>query len=114
MLPPTPLHYILDAQGEPVPCDDVVAWGRWFDRSQRTGERIVAQSRDEGDVGDGVLVSTVFLGLDHNFKNAGPPVLWETLVMGGALDGKMDRYTSKAAAVAGHARICQLVNQTRA
>lgn len=33
-------------------------------------------------------ISTVFLGIDHNYSNAGPPVLWETMIFGGppALD----------------------------
>lgn len=47
-------------------------------------------------------VSTVFLGLDHA-HNGGPPVLWETMVFGGDLDGEQERYTSRADAVAGHA-----------
>lgn len=52
-----------------------------------------------------VMVSTVFLGLDHsfNFMDSGhAPVLWETMVFGGPVDQEMDRYTSLEAAKAGH------------
>lgn len=84
--------YILDADGNPVPCDDLMTWGRWIE----DGNRTVAKTY----VGD-VLVSTVFLGLNHQ-RGEGPPVLWETRVFGGKLDGEMHRYTSRADALKGH------------
>lgn len=52
-------------------------------------------------VGD-ARVSTVFLGLDHGWGE-GPPVLYETMVFGGPLDGECERYCTRAEAVAGHA-----------
>jgi hypothetical protein len=52
----------------------------------------------------------VFLGLDHNFGQ-GPPVLWETLVFGTSMDGEMRRYTSREAAVAGHADMLDAVRK---
>ena len=88
-------RYILDETGEPVPCPDLLTWGRWFEASQ---DRHVA--RDE--IGD-VLISTVFLGLDHGWGR-GPPVLWETMVFGGKLDEQQERYVSRADALAGHTR----------
>ena len=65
--------YILNEQGVPVVEPDLMKWGRWF--SDRRDQRIVKQEM----VGD-LKVSTVFLGLDHNFSPKGPPVLWETMV----------------------------------
>jgi hypothetical protein len=81
-----------------------------------TTRRHVAEDLDEGlaedaDPAKRIRVSTVFLGLDHAFRG-GPPVLWETMVFGGVLDGEMDRYTSKAAAFAGHQAMCRRVNET--
>jgi hypothetical protein len=103
-------RYILDEHGQPVPCDDLMEWGRFMANIDR---RRVAQDMDEGDEsGAHVRVSTVFLGLDHNFFGDGPPVLWETLVFGGLLDGEMDRYTSLAAAFEGHQEICARVRAT--
>jgi hypothetical protein len=98
-------RYILDEHGQPVPCDDLMTWGRWME----DGHRHVAKDRDEGPDGGEVLVSTVFLGLDHRFGGDGPPVLWETLVFGGALNGEMARYTSLADALAGHQAMCAKV-----
>jgi len=86
------LQYILDADGEPQPCDDLRTWGEFM----QTGDRIVAQET----IGE-TKVSTVFLGIDHQFGQ-GPPVLWETMVFGGPLDGECDRYTTKAGAHDGH------------
>ena len=59
-------------------------------------DKIVAKDQ----VGD-VLVSTVFLGLDHAF-NEDRPVLFETLVFGGERDQDMWRYHTWQEAVAGH------------
>jgi hypothetical protein len=101
-------RYILDEHGQPVPCEDLATWAQWFE----TADRRVAQDLDEGDEGDAgkkVRVSTVFLGLDHNW-GGGPPILWETLVFGGALDGEMARYTSLADALAGHQAMCARVS----
>ena len=61
--------YILDGH-RAVPEDDVIKWATWF----KKGDRVVAKSR----VG-GWEVSTVFLGLDHQFGH-GPPLLFETMV----------------------------------
>jgi hypothetical protein len=100
-------RYILDEHGQPVPCEDLATWAQWFE----TADRRVAQDLDEGDAGKKVRVSTVFLGLDHRFGD-GPPILWETLVFGGALDGEMARYTSLADALAGHQAMCARVSET--
>jgi len=51
-----------------------------------------------------VGVSTVFLVIDHGFDD-GPPVLWETMIFGGVLDGACERYASEADAREGHARL---------
>jgi len=77
--------YILDDKGEPVVEDCLYRWGMWFETHSHN--RIVNQEW----VGS-YKVSTVFLGLDHNWSPHGPPVLWETMVFGyGPLDSEMDR-----------------------
>lgn len=98
-----PGYWILDERGEPVPAD-AETWGFWFE----SADRHVA---DDADEQTGWRVSTVFIGLDHNFSNAGPPVLWETLVFGGPLDGEMERYTSRADALEGHRAMCARVTE---
>jgi hypothetical protein len=47
-------------------------------------------------------VSTVFLGLNHNFGR-GEPLLFETMIFGGPLAGEMSRYCTYNEAERGHA-----------
>jgi len=96
------LKFILDAHGEPVVEPDLLTWARWFE----TANRIVRQ-----DTIGTAKVSTVFLGLDHNFfpDDDAAPVLWESMIFGGPLDQEQRRYTSKAEALVGHEELCALV-----
>lgn len=56
---------------------------------------------------DGCWVSTVWLGLNHNFDPDGAPLIFETMVFpSGQWDAiDCDRYTDEASALAGHARM---------
>lgn len=96
--------YILNDEGEPVPEPDLMKWGAWFEPNR--ARRIVRQD----DVGD-ILVSTVFLALDHDHSLQGPPILWETMIFGGPHDQYQERYTSKDAALEGHAKALALAQQ---
>ncbi len=84
-------HYIL--QGKITVPVGMMKWARWF----QDADRHVAK-----DEFDGVEVSTVFLGLDHNWLG-GAPLLFETMVFtdieGG---GDMWRYSTWEQAEAGH------------
>lgn len=60
---------------------------------------------------DDVEVSTVWLGLDHSFGLGGPPLIFETLVFGGPMDGEMDRYPTLDAAQAGHDQMVAAVRE---
>ena len=53
---------------------------------------------------NGYSVSTVWMGLDHNF-GAGRPLIFETMVFSDGLTGDVDcdRYSTEAEAMAGHA-----------
>ncbi len=95
-------QYILDGH-EPVVCEDILEWARWFEKSSEA--RCVADDQ----VG-GAWVSTVFLGLDHSF-GPGPPVLFETMVFEGPLDGTEDRYSTWQEAEEGHRRMVALVKK---
>lgn len=61
-----------------------------------------------------VLISTVFLAIDHAFGD-GPPVLYETMVFGSDANAedRQWRYTTRAKAVCGHAAIVKLVQHKR-
>jgi len=68
-------------------------WGQWFETADR-------QVRDT--FRDDVRVSTVFLGLDHNFDDDGPPVLFETMVFINGSGDEIERYRTWDEAVRGH------------
>ena len=63
--------------------------------------------------GAGVQVSTVFLGIDHNWTGQGRPILFETMVFGGGevWEDVQQRYRTWQEAQEGHAIICQLVRR---
>lgn len=65
--------WILNSHGIPVPCDDDEKWSRWF--NDINNRRI-----EETKLENGYVISTVFLGIDHNFWGRGFPVLYETML----------------------------------
>lgn len=79
------MWYILDEFDNPVPADCLEA-AAWMDNDKRIVQKT--------NVSKDVLLSTVFLCLDHSFSNK-KPVLYESLWFGGPLDGNMRRYFHK-------------------
>ena len=65
-------EYILEGH-TPVLASDLRIWGQWFESAGQ--DRVVKQEHVLGGL---CWVSTVFLGLDHNFFG-GPPLLFETM-----------------------------------
>ena len=104
------LHYVLDDK-KPVRAD-LMQWAQWF----KSADRRVAKT----SVG-GRSVSTVFLGIDHNFDMDGPPILFETMVFHKD-DGNDDPWHdyqvrhpgSWEQAEEGHRRLVQLVKDNPA
>ena len=90
-------RYIL-VDNKPVLETDLLKWAAWFEG--RVERRIVQQHRFYGYPFR--LVSTVFLGLDHNFFSEGPPILWETMIFGGHMNDFQQRYSSLEEAMKGH------------
>jgi hypothetical protein len=90
--------YILEGH-EPVPCPDLITWGKWF----QTADRHVAKT----EIGD-ANVSTVFLGLNHQW-GSGPPLLFETMIFGGPHADYQERCSTWNEAEAMHQRACDLV-----
>lgn len=90
-------RYILE-NGKPVPCEDLMKWAKWFE---------TAKDRHVGNTVKGnVRVSTIFLGLDHRFGD-GKPLLFETMVFGGLLNGSQERYSTIEEAQKGHKKYCK-------
>lgn len=90
--------FILDGK-RPVPCDNLLKWAMWFESSER---HVARDATGNGDV------STIFLGIDHQFDQ-GPPLLFETLVFGGTRDGYMERCATWEEAEVQHARVVKMV-----
>lgn len=89
------MFYALDAENRPYEVNSIFEWATWFEDANR----IV----DYTQITSEVTVSTVFLGLDHRFPpDTGPPLLFETLIFGGELDGDGNRYSSWDDAETGH------------
>jgi len=93
--------FILD--GHKVVPTDLDTWSRWFQRANRK----VASDH----IGD-ILISTVFLGLDHSY-GSGPPLLFETMIFGGPHDQYQERYTTWEEAEAGHAKALEIVKEQK-
>jgi len=88
------MFYILEGH-EPTPVDDVLAWGNFL---TDIDARRVAYTEVPGG-----YVSTVFIGLDHNFTSDGPPLLFETMIFGGPHTDYQQRYATWDEAEQGHA-----------
>jgi len=87
--------YILDGK-TPVQCDDIMTWGKWF----QSADRHINRTKQND-----VLVSTVFLGLDHSFGD-GPPQLFETMVFRGEDEEGCERCSTWEEAEAQHEKMC--------
>jgi hypothetical protein len=68
------------------------------------------------EINDKCYVSTVFIGLDHNW-DGGDPLLFETMIFGGPLDQYQERYSTWEQAERGHEeavtearKVCAQVN----
>ena len=83
----------------PVECPDLHTWGKWMETADRHVDRT--------EITPEIEVSTVFLGLDHNWGE-GSPVLFETMIFGGTHAEEQDRYTTWEDAEAGHKRAVAL------
>jgi hypothetical protein len=97
--------YILDGK-TPKPVSDLFVWGRWFQKA----DRHVAVT----ELTNGSHVSTVFLGIDHNyFFERGPPLLFETMIFGGEHDQYQARCSTWDEAELMHAEGVQVAHSGR-
>ena len=90
-------HFILeDRKIVPV---DLMTWASWFETAERhIGSDMIGK----------IHVSTVFLGIDHNFGE-GDPILFETMIFGGKHDEYQERYSTYEEAEKGHQKAIKLV-----
>lgn len=93
------MYYKQNPDGTVEPIDNVVSWARDLSDRQVANDELTEK----------VQISTVFLGMDHNFIGKGDPILWETMIFGGKHDGYQERYTSREEALIGHQKAIDLV-----
>lgn len=94
------LHY--DRDGQPISFE---RWAELFELHDRhIGDDYIGTYR----------VSTVWIGLDHNFGMTGPPLIFESMVFaaGTAYDMDCRRYATEADAQAGHDELVLLLRAT--
>lgn len=84
-----------DRQGEPIPMRVATEYLEDYDY------KVVKQDVFVYD-GEPVKVSTVWLGLDHNWMPEGAPKIFETMIFGGKLDLDQWRYSTEEQALDGH------------
>ena len=77
------MNYILKGR-KTEPCSNLLEWARWFETADRIVKReVVFAKENNGKTKREVTISTVFLGIDHNFSKSGRPILFETMIFGG-------------------------------
>lgn len=91
--------WILDADHQPIPATML----QWAEQLSDINARIVRKSR----IGE-VEVSTVFIGLDHRWLGKGPPLIFETMIFGGAQDSTTWRCSTWDEALLQHRKACQV------
>ena len=96
--------------GQPL---DLMSWAQMLEERGNDYRRVA-----EDTVGP-YWISTVWLGLDHNFMRGGPPLIFETMVFHSGEDGPkadldidMDRYSTEEQALAGHEAFVTLIRAT--
>jgi len=81
-----------------VPCEDIRKWGRFLEDWKT---RRVART----NLPDGGFISTVFMGIDHQLDDNGPPLLFETIIFNGNEYTDIWRYFTWDEAIEGHQRV---------
>ncbi len=95
-----------DKEGKPL---DLMEWANLFEdfEYRQVGDSLV----------DGIRVSTVWLGLDHNFGRVGPPLIFETMMFDWKDDNRGQdfqwRYSTLEQAQAGHANAVKQMENER-
>lgn len=97
------MYYKLNEAKEPVKCD-LMEWSNMFENDDR---------RVAFDAIEGKEVSTVFLGLDHNYFG-GKPLLFETMVFdeGESSEHYCLRYSTYEQALKGHQEAIEWVKES--
>ncbi len=95
------MRYILEGH-TPVLEPSVLVWAKWMENNDRIIARDTGNFTLHGKDPRDIMVSTVFLGLDHSF-GGDIPILFETMVFfDDGEDIAQERYCTWDEAVVGH------------
>ena len=83
---------------KPVMCANIIEWA---EKMKSVNCRVALDETKK------IKVSTVFLGMDHNWGE-GPPLLFKTMIFGGKNDEYQERYSTWEEAEEGHKKACKL------
>ena len=97
--------YYIITSGRIEAVEDVKAWAIWREYADE-------QCRVAYDALNDIVISTVFLGIDHSASEEGEPLLYETIFIRG-YDGTVERrYATREEAEAGHAELVRAVRMS--
>lgn len=88
-------------EGKPI---DLFEWAKLFEARGEAADE--SWWRIQTEVGDHT-VSTVWLGIDHNFSGDGPPLIFESMIFGDDDELEIRRYATWEEARVGHEELVQ-------
>lgn len=95
--------YILEGK-DTVEETDLLKWAKWFETADRhVGDDTIGKVR----------ISTVFLGIDHNWGFSKKPILFETMIFGGKNNDYQERYGTWEEAEKGHKRAVKMIKEDK-
>jgi hypothetical protein len=100
-----PNHYYKLEGQTPVAVESFMEWSLWMMSAKTTV--MINELND-------CIISTRFVGIDLNpgsSNSNSQPMVFETLVMGGSLDGKKNLYPTWDDAIQGHLKICTQISK---
>jgi hypothetical protein len=98
-------YFLLDDNETAIPCS-IEEWGNFLEDARGTKRRIVKQEYIYDK-----FISTVFLGLNHNWSSKGTPLIFETMIFNdnNGCEEYCDRYSTWDEALIGHEKAVQWV-----
>lgn len=93
---------LYDRKGRPISVEE------YGELTRQQDYKILKQTH----LDSGIWISTVWLGLDHNYGDQGPPLIFETMVFESlhnwGSDVDVQRYSTEDEALKGHDELCEL------
>ena len=80
----------------------MLEWARWMEEEDNLIKKTT--------IANEIVISTIFLGLDHSFGK-GDPILFETMVSGGKYDQYQERYCTIDTAEEGHRKVVEMIRE---